>query len=413
MAKKAYVGVDGVARKIKKGYIGVGGLARKIKKGYIGVGGVARPFWGGGEVVYWGNKSQYSTKDRRIISMASVGDYAILYGGAVTDSTYSNRLGYAYVEAYNSSLTRTTANTISNDKRYGSGGGTIGNYALFVGGDDASTSGTSKTKYVSRYNASLTRGTVSTLTDGFILPNCANIGEDFIVFGGYRYSEIWDDVIYNMRTFVAYNPSLTGSQITSVYDTDVMVSVGDYVLCVGGYYVDTESESGNTPVSIGKSYVIDKSLTVINIPYHVTAGGGVSATTLNGNAIVVGGAEPSNQRTKVTDEVHIWNPSLTHTMGTPLSQARRWAKGITLCGFAIFAGGTTADLGGSQTSKFSNTAGSDVVKTVDTYDESFTRVIAQDMSVPAYLHSAATTGNYALFSGGSGTKGQIEIYTVI
>ena len=54
MAKKAYIGVDGVARKVKKMYVGVDGAARKIKKGYIGVGGVARPFWTGGELAYYG-----------------------------------------------------------------------------------------------------------------------------------------------------------------------------------------------------------------------------------------------------------------------------------------------------------------------------------------------------------------------
>lgn len=45
MAKKAYIGVDGVARKLKKGYIGVDGVSRKIKKAYIGIGGVARLFY--------------------------------------------------------------------------------------------------------------------------------------------------------------------------------------------------------------------------------------------------------------------------------------------------------------------------------------------------------------------------------
>lgn len=44
MGKAQYLGVNGVARKVKKQYIGVGGVARKIKKGYLGVGGVARQF---------------------------------------------------------------------------------------------------------------------------------------------------------------------------------------------------------------------------------------------------------------------------------------------------------------------------------------------------------------------------------
>lgn len=42
MAKAKYVGVDGVARKVKKNYIGVDGVARKVKKTYVGVSGVAR-----------------------------------------------------------------------------------------------------------------------------------------------------------------------------------------------------------------------------------------------------------------------------------------------------------------------------------------------------------------------------------
>ena len=48
MSKGAYIGIDGVARKVKDIYIGVDGVARKIKAGYIGVNGVARPCWAGG-----------------------------------------------------------------------------------------------------------------------------------------------------------------------------------------------------------------------------------------------------------------------------------------------------------------------------------------------------------------------------
>lgn len=45
MAKGSYIGIGGVARKIKGGYAGVDGVARKIKKAYIGVNGVARLFY--------------------------------------------------------------------------------------------------------------------------------------------------------------------------------------------------------------------------------------------------------------------------------------------------------------------------------------------------------------------------------
>jgi len=42
MARGAYIGVGGTARKIKRIYVGVGGVARRVAAAYIGVGGVAR-----------------------------------------------------------------------------------------------------------------------------------------------------------------------------------------------------------------------------------------------------------------------------------------------------------------------------------------------------------------------------------
>lgn len=42
-----FIGVGGVARKVKSQYIGVGGVARKVKNGFIGVGNVARKFFSG------------------------------------------------------------------------------------------------------------------------------------------------------------------------------------------------------------------------------------------------------------------------------------------------------------------------------------------------------------------------------
>ena len=48
MAKTQYIGVGGVARKVKQPYVGVSGVARKVKSGYVGVSGVARQFFQGG-----------------------------------------------------------------------------------------------------------------------------------------------------------------------------------------------------------------------------------------------------------------------------------------------------------------------------------------------------------------------------
>lgn len=51
MAAETYVGVGGVARKVKAQYVGVAGIARKVKKVYVGVNGTARLVWESGGTV--------------------------------------------------------------------------------------------------------------------------------------------------------------------------------------------------------------------------------------------------------------------------------------------------------------------------------------------------------------------------
>ena len=45
MNKNAYVGVDGVARRVSTIYVGVDGVARHVIAGYVGVNGIARQFY--------------------------------------------------------------------------------------------------------------------------------------------------------------------------------------------------------------------------------------------------------------------------------------------------------------------------------------------------------------------------------
>ena len=79
MAKKSYIGIDGKARQVKKWYIGIDSKARKVKKAYIGVGGVARPFMSG-ELEYYGTITPLS-QARTGLAGASVGNYALFAGG--------------------------------------------------------------------------------------------------------------------------------------------------------------------------------------------------------------------------------------------------------------------------------------------------------------------------------------------
>ena len=133
MAKGAYVGVDGVAHKVKKIYTGVDNVARKVKKGYVGVGGVARPFFSAeARLEYYGAITPLSAA-RYNLAATTVGNYA-LFGGGYGDTGYENT-----VDAYNTSLTRSTP-TVLSVVRESLAATTVGNYALFGGGYGSSPS---------------------------------------------------------------------------------------------------------------------------------------------------------------------------------------------------------------------------------------------------------------------------------
>ena len=128
MAKGAYVGVDGVAHKVKKIYTGVDNVAKQVKKGYVGVGGVARPFFSAeARLEYYGVITPLSVA-RYYLAATTVGNYALFGGGRESGYTYKNT-----VDAYDGNLTRSTP-TVLSVARDNLAATTVGNYALFGGG---------------------------------------------------------------------------------------------------------------------------------------------------------------------------------------------------------------------------------------------------------------------------------------
>ena len=168
MSKGAYIGVNGVARKITKAYIGVNSIARKIKKAYIGIGGVARPCWGNGELAYYGTITPLSV-ERHNLAATTVGNYALFGGGSTNYST---------VDAYNQSLTRSTP-TALNTGRYSLAATTVGNYALFGGGSTPHPS-----SVMDAYSLpSLTRFNTQNLSEARADLAAPTVG-DYALFGG-------------------------------------------------------------------------------------------------------------------------------------------------------------------------------------------------------------------------------------
>lgn len=123
MAKKLYIGVNGIAREVKKIYIGVNGVAREVKKGYIGIGGSAREFFSSGKrikelpvgtVVYFRENGVYQPYE--IVNQGAPphqGEQFSQYGYGstvyVTTSTYDGTANGTWILRYHRSSTMTSS----------------------------------------------------------------------------------------------------------------------------------------------------------------------------------------------------------------------------------------------------------------------------------------------------------------
>ena len=170
----------------KKGYVGVGGVARKLKKGYIGVGGVARPCWSGGELSYYGTAATL-TNSIAYHAGTSVGNYALFGGGYYHPSAAT----YSTVNAYSNALTRSTPTALSTARCH-LAAASVGNYALFGGGRPDSSA-------VDAYSTSLTRSVPTALSQatGHRLVTMRCLAVDFIPIPATR--TMWTLIMHRLR----------------------------------------------------------------------------------------------------------------------------------------------------------------------------------------------------------------------
>ena len=386
MAKKAYIGIDNIARKIKKGYVGIDSIARKVKKGYVGIGGVARPCFGGGKLSYYGAITSLSAA-RSHFAATTIGNYALFGGG--TDGT-----AYSTVEAYDASLTRTFPTELS-VARYTFSATTVGNYALFCGGYGADYRST-----VDAYDTSLTRTLPAELSAARCDLKATKVGNYALFGGGY------DSAGY-YATVDAYNTSLTRTLPTelSVARADLSATtVGDYALFGGG------------TVSVTSKATVDAYNTSLTrtLPTELSvARRGLAATSVGDYALFGGGginySLGSSTRQRAVDA---YNKSLTRTTPTVLLYPGYGLAATTVDDYALFGGGGETNL------SFSNS----ILSAVTAYDTSLTRTLPTELSVARMYLAATTVGNYALFGGGlrqdykGGEKtyySTVDAYTII
>lgn len=378
MARKAYIGVNGVARKITKGYIGVNGVARRIVKAYIGIGGVARPCWASG-LEYYGAVTPLS-EGRTNLASASIPTHAFFACGRLNSGSSLTVFSKA-IDVYDRVLTRTSlslanATPTSLNGRENLSGGSVNGVAIFGGGRHGSTEYSDYVNDVFSIDASMT---VTRVPQGqYLSSNASNyattaVGNHVIFANGTTFDS------YN-RIVEAYDSSLTKKTCTPTTKSikrRAAATVGNYAIIAGGEYGNA-STTYDTVID-----VYDSSLTKVSSGIALSVGrSALTATTINGNALFAGGAKYQDR----FNTVDSYNASLTHTTSVaPLSEARMKAEAITMKDLALFIGGETS----------SKTA------TVDAYDGSLTKTRVPQLSAGRYNHAVAKVGNFVLVGGGA------------
>ena len=327
-------------------------LARTVKKAYIGVNGIAKKIFPPYKILeYKGTATPLSGSNRYWLSATTVGNYALFGGGE-----YSSK-----VDAYDTKLTKTNATDLSVGGYQGSAT-TVGNYALFGGGSYYSHHST-----VDAYDTKLTKSSITDLSDkSCSLMGATTVGNYALFGGGYGYDKESSSPTYSSKVD-AYDTKLTKTNATdlSVERNGIgATTVGNYALFGGG--------SGGSFYS-SKVDAYDTKLTKTNAT-DLSVGGYQSATTVGNYALFTQGLT-----------VDAYDSSLTKTTVTNLSVERDDMGATTLGDYALFAGGCNNN---------------DNYSTVDAYDTKLTKSSITDLSVARSLIGATTVGNYALFGGG-------------
>lgn len=249
--------------------------------------------------------------------------YALFGGGQSSSSVYSS-----VVDAYNTSLTRTTPTGLSQARRL-LAATTLGNYALFGGGESVSSPYVSDV--VNAYDTSLTRTTPTGLSQRRRNLAATTVGNYALFGGGYESSA--------SSVVDAYNTSLTRTTPTVLSQGRFRLAattVGDYALFGGGYgggysnVVDAYSTllTRTTPTELSEEKAQLAATTVS------PAGGQQSGYALFGGGYFVEGSRIIRR-----GKVDAYNTSLVKSIAPDLSQAREDLAATTVGDYALFGGG--------------------------------------------------------------------------
>ena len=391
----------GTARKVKNIYVGVNDIARRIKAAYIGIGGVARPCFGTGLYKYGEITSLSGLKCR--LAATTVGDHALFGGGEDRLTFGGSSLTYsATVDAYQKgSLTKSTPTALS-VARSRLAATTVGDHALF-GGGCSSTGGVHDENYsytphstVDAYQkGSLTRSNPSSSLRYTVYALAATTVGDYALFGGGRSASAGISAVdaYQKGSLTRSNPP---SSLRANNCELAATTVGDYALFGGGSPKPGDQGGSNSVDAYQKGSLTRSTPTSLSVGRTR-----VIAFSIGDYAVFLGG-ESYNSSTGKNDgfsTVDVYHKdSLTRSNPVILETSKGSRAAATVLGdYAL--------LGPFSSSSTSST-------NIEVIDKSFTYV--QFYNKAAALKGAATTlEDYALFAGGiSGGESQDAVMAI-
>jgi hypothetical protein len=390
MAKKAYIGVSGKARKVKKMYIGVGSEPRELPSGYTQV-----QYLESTGTQYIDTGFNPSDNSRVLIAVSDISKAGYLFGARdpYTDDIKQGFGAYA-----------TSATTIRSDYFTGTITETVDN---MIGKETVDKNG----NVLKAYGKTITNTTVSSRTVPYPLYLMAlNNKGTAAVFSSIKvYScQIYDNGIL-IRDFVpCKNASGTGGMYDLV-NSKFYTNAGTGTFTVGSTTLSVARRIKKAYIGIGGvarpcfgcgELVYWGKATNLRTP----AAGGVAATIRMYDEdyyALLGGGSASSTVSKTIDA---YNSSLTQSSTEGVSTAR-----INMASTAV---GYYALFGGGQNSSYTT-----YYKTVDAIDDYLERVSCDDLSVGRHSLAATTVGvdydAHALFAGGYGvTTTTAQVATV-
>lgn len=272
--------------------------------------------------------------------------------------------------------------------------GSIGQYAVFVGGMYANPN-VDLTSVVDTFNESLTQSTASLYPYSIGGETTATTGPSHVLFaGGFRW-DYYKNAEY-LNSVIAYDTSLTQTsapQLTSSASNIGAATLLNTSIFVGG---DTGTSQTNTVDTY------DESLTKSPLENLPRALSGISGGTIGTHAVFGGGNYNVYQNHVSTNKsyatVIAYDKSMTRTTLTDLSVPRSVCGCASLDNYIMFAGGEYN--GNSYNEGYNNTA--------DAYNSSLTKISAVPaLSIPsanvytAHPTSAIRNGSYILIIAGT------------